>query len=139
MIRRPPRSTRTDTLFPYTTLFRSRAGEVDRGQFVTIVGALGRGDEQPVAVVGDLGDRVEPRAIRRRKDEAILRLIGAEGVEIDRVVEVYRLIFGARRGFGKARIEEAGAVARPGEGRKFDPAHLVGRDRAGREVNHADR
>src|SRR3546814_8016826 len=33
MIRRPPRSTRTDTLFPYTTLFRSaaeRTGLVDR-------------------------------------------------------------------------------------------------------------
>src|SRR3546814_4538207 len=36
MIRRPPRSTRTDTLFPYTTLFRSlrsigggKAGDVD--------------------------------------------------------------------------------------------------------------
>src|SRR3546814_19435522 len=29
MIRRPPRSTRTDTLFPYTTLFRSGLG-VDR-------------------------------------------------------------------------------------------------------------
>src|SRR3546814_3683446 len=29
MIRRPPRSTRTDTLFPYTTLFRS-AGCLDR-------------------------------------------------------------------------------------------------------------
>src|SRR3546814_16697075 len=28
MIRRPPKSTRTDTLFPYTTLFRSR-GEPD--------------------------------------------------------------------------------------------------------------
>src|SRR3546814_2818260 len=27
MIRRPPRSTRTDTLFPYTTLFRSTEGE----------------------------------------------------------------------------------------------------------------
>src|SRR3546814_6914776 len=27
MIRRPPRSTRTDTLFPYTTLFRSDAAE----------------------------------------------------------------------------------------------------------------
>src|SRR3546814_8059497 len=27
MIRRPPRSTRTDTLFPYTTLFRSDSGE----------------------------------------------------------------------------------------------------------------
>src|SRR3546814_1232151 len=29
MIRRPPRSTRTDTLFPYTTLFRSRSAECD--------------------------------------------------------------------------------------------------------------
>src|SRR3546814_6240777 len=28
MIRRPPRSTRTDTLFPYTTLFRSYPGNV---------------------------------------------------------------------------------------------------------------
>src|SRR3546814_8917184 len=28
MIRRPPRSTRTDTLFPYTTLFRSRNRKV---------------------------------------------------------------------------------------------------------------
>src|SRR3546814_19537117 len=31
MIRRPPRSTRTDTLFPYTTLFRSPQGRRDRG------------------------------------------------------------------------------------------------------------
>src|SRR3546814_10200830 len=30
MIRRPPRSTRTDTLFPYTTLFRSRSVTCDR-------------------------------------------------------------------------------------------------------------
>src|SRR3546814_4924054 len=29
MIRRPPRSTRTDTLFPYTTLFRSGAVLID--------------------------------------------------------------------------------------------------------------
>src|SRR3546814_11280062 len=29
-IRRPPRSTRTDTLFPYTTLFRSRFGSLSR-------------------------------------------------------------------------------------------------------------
>src|SRR3546814_2594908 len=28
MIRRPPRSTRTDTLFPYTTLFRSAQGKL---------------------------------------------------------------------------------------------------------------
>src|SRR3546814_5739469 len=30
MIRRPPRSTRTDTLFPYTTLFRSHRRSVAR-------------------------------------------------------------------------------------------------------------
>src|SRR3546814_12749614 len=30
MIRRPPRATRTDTLFPYTTLFRSRHQLVDQ-------------------------------------------------------------------------------------------------------------
>src|SRR3546814_2735108 len=30
MIRRPPRSTRTDTLFPYTTLFRSGGHAIDR-------------------------------------------------------------------------------------------------------------
>src|SRR3546814_5474784 len=40
MIRRPPRSTRTDTLFPYTTLFRSphRAPEA-----VAVLAACGRG------------------------------------------------------------------------------------------------
>src|SRR3546814_12470521 len=32
MIRRPPRSTRTDTLFPYTTLFRSIDGPTPNGR-----------------------------------------------------------------------------------------------------------
>src|SRR3546814_20228982 len=42
MIRRPPEATRTDTLFPYTTLFRSpsRLG-VDR--FLALLGAHARG------------------------------------------------------------------------------------------------
>src|SRR3546814_2193744 len=33
MIRRPPRSTRTDTLFPYTTLFRSTGSHEGRDDF----------------------------------------------------------------------------------------------------------
>src|SRR3546814_18595226 len=37
MIRRPPRSTRTDTLFPYTTLFRSPDGAAKGG--VPVAGA----------------------------------------------------------------------------------------------------
>src|SRR3546814_19620020 len=35
MIRRPPRSTRTDTLFPYTTLFRSPTPHCWRGRYRT--------------------------------------------------------------------------------------------------------
>src|SRR3546814_8804696 len=41
MIRRPPRSTRTDTLFPYTTLFRS---DVIPTKVETLGGSFQRGD-----------------------------------------------------------------------------------------------
>src|SRR3546814_10197581 len=44
MIRRPPRSTRTDTLFPYTTLFRSRRHRAATDRInakLTIFGNLG--------------------------------------------------------------------------------------------------
>src|SRR3546814_16695359 len=43
MIRRPPRSTRTDTLFPYTTLFRSVHVGLDRG----VQGELAQGLAEP--------------------------------------------------------------------------------------------
>src|SRR3546814_6456511 len=36
MIRRPPRSTRTDTLFPYTTLFRSIQCSTPNGNHLTL-------------------------------------------------------------------------------------------------------
>src|SRR3546814_13164078 len=36
MIRRPPRSTRTDTLFPYTTLFRSEIQNVAYTKFASV-------------------------------------------------------------------------------------------------------
>src|SRR3546814_15816236 len=37
MIPRPPRSTRTDTLFPYTTLFRSALPWADRAAFAELM------------------------------------------------------------------------------------------------------
>src|SRR3546814_13477020 len=43
MIRRPPRSTRTDTLFPYTTLFRSPLGYETRHGFGYIPVGNGKG------------------------------------------------------------------------------------------------
>src|SRR3546814_14600193 len=42
MIRRPPRSTRTDTLFPYTTLFRSGLSETGAGPGEIIQFGVGR-------------------------------------------------------------------------------------------------
>src|SRR3546814_2046176 len=45
MIRRPPRSTRTDTLFPYTTLFRSRRAGLRAAQHPPPAGR-GRGGER---------------------------------------------------------------------------------------------
>src|SRR3546814_20042848 len=54
MIRRPPRSTRTDTLFPYTTLFRSRRGGVE----IVHTAAVGRRDVE-VVVGAAAFDQVE--------------------------------------------------------------------------------
>src|SRR3546814_6960999 len=50
MIRRPPRSTRTDTLFPYTTLFRSHEGHVQIAQLdafdlLALAAQLGAGED----------------------------------------------------------------------------------------------
>src|SRR3546814_11110947 len=47
MIRRPPKSTRTHTLFPYTTLFRSML-DGERIAYITYV------DGEPVANIGDV-------------------------------------------------------------------------------------
>src|SRR3546814_7083183 len=47
MLRRPPRSTRTDTLFPYTTLFRSVGVKQRNGVFIVeLKAAIGALEEQ---------------------------------------------------------------------------------------------
>src|SRR3546814_4917604 len=54
MLRRPPRSTRTDTLFPYTTLFRA-----------------------PERALAATADHLERRAFRRRPGDRLDHLLGA--------------------------------------------------------------
>src|SRR3546814_4435073 len=70
MIRRPPRSTRTDTLFPYTTLFRSVGGP-----------GLQRGSRRAARRTGG-GDAAAPRLRQRRGDaqRRVLRLARARSL-----------------------------------------------------------
>src|SRR3546814_9494125 len=75
MIRRPPRSTRTDTLFPYTTLFRSDtvevAGPVGPGAGrIAARGVEAEGDDEMGRIVSlDAGERHSQRiAVLLRRD-----------------------------------------------------------------------
>src|SRR3546814_6281775 len=58
MLRRPPRSTRTDTLFPYATLFRSGDDAVAYGLVLqeAQLGADASGDGGLAAAAGHRGD-----------------------------------------------------------------------------------
>src|SRR3546814_8845910 len=73
MIRRPPRSTRTDHLFPYTTLFRSFYCEYARGKRVWRgrADALGLAEarESARAILADVYRGIEPIVARKPKKE----------------------------------------------------------------------
>src|SRR3546814_2532562 len=96
MIRRPPRSTRTDTLFPYTTLFRSvgpdlqqaladsglaQVLQVDAERLAVgelgVVLALQREVGKELDDVADVDDRQEgrPALLRRQAPGVVLRLL----------------------------------------------------------------
>src|SRR3546814_8078920 len=70
MIRRPPRSTRTDTLFPYTTLFRSSRVAACRRPWAVTLGATLPADELAGAREGrgrdqHRTDRLPPHPLAR--------------------------------------------------------------------------
>src|SRR3546814_5499394 len=61
MIRRPPRSTRTYTLFPYTTLFRSAGAHGELCGLLAIRSALeARGDKREVVLVPESAHGTNP-------------------------------------------------------------------------------
>src|SRR3546814_4360943 len=100
MIRRPPRSTRTDTLLPYTTLFRAlpadeghargarghdrRAG--GRGEVYALVGA-GAAQDRVFARSGEA--RTDPRVLHRQADEGLLQrpAVGAEVIGLAAAID----------------------------------------------------
>src|SRR3546814_5831032 len=66
MIRRPPRSTRTDTLFPYTTLVRSGGQRIDAGAL------------QLDRALGDLATLRAQRVGDRLQGGGLARTVGAQ-------------------------------------------------------------
>src|SRR3546814_6101909 len=71
MIRRPPRSTRTDTLFPYTTLFRSDAALTQASeQRLGVADALSAAKQKVVDARTALDSaRTDRQAAQRRSEE----------------------------------------------------------------------
>src|SRR3546814_9203317 len=93
MIRRPPRSTRTDTLFPYTTLFRSvmkmrSLAAVDVAPGASVIFApgslhimlhglkrpLAEGDHFPLALTFENAGSVTDRKSTRLNSQSLMRI-----------------------------------------------------------------
>src|SRR3546814_5513322 len=114
MIRRPPRSTRTDTLFPYTTLFRSTLVDLPAQHRLRGREAFAELDERAIA------EHVVPRADRldrhlrgrivdilRRRAEPGVRGLDAilGGAEIpQRLLDVELRVGPMRREIGRAHV-----------------------------------
>src|SRR3546814_3134657 len=102
MIRRPPRSTRTDTLFPYTTLFRSGSGparfrplaardghavdaqgrDVDAmPKFEVVGGHEGAEHGDQIAGDGEFGDRLGELAVADHESRGAAAIVAGHRVE----------------------------------------------------------
>src|SRR3546814_15930156 len=100
MTRRPPRSTRTDTLFPYTTLFRSHP--------------IGRVNDHLVARIDRRDERVEQSMLAADVDrnlvEPEIEAVVAAELAADRVLQrdrsVNERIFGLAVQIGRASCRE---------------------------------
>src|SRR3546814_15668219 len=114
MIRRPPRSTRTDTLFPYTTLFRAGAAEaIERdaarragkageqpghaGEVAIVLAGLVGAAEDDVVEVGPVHTRI---AVDQRLDRDGGEIVGADMGE--------RTAIAADREIGRGSCRESG-------------------------------
>src|SRR3546814_8358590 len=118
MIRRPPRSTRTDTLFPYTTLFRSLALRV----------GLGRQRLQRLEI--HLADRAGQARMQRRQHLAALRILAVGIVRPRRRQHLAPAGDGDLLAHGRQRLTAAREL-------RYRPVELMVREEL-REVMSAD-
>src|SRR3546814_6338407 len=131
MIRRPPVSTRTDTLFPYTTLFRSNQFDDWLSWFAGIVlEAQGRTIASIRFLIEKtrLLDRLRGR-INARQEKALIRMMteGPDGFVGGLSAHNYRTITDAASATATrdlAELVELGALERAGD-RRYARYHLA--------------
>src|SRR3546814_16115178 len=111
MIRRPPRSTRTDTLFPYTTLFRSWPRAMTSGSSPTGFGA----GPFPAALLEERDARDARGRHRPRREDAcgLARQHGCLPVDAAQARPVPEDIVAIGLRLGAARHEPAPDTATP--------------------------
>src|SRR3546814_10518538 len=91
MIRRPPRSTRTDTLFPYTTLFRSVAvaTKFSHNGISITVGATHRNSSAAYAIQ----IAIPPRLYDLKSQPVVTEKIGRAHVELQSLMRISYAVF----------------------------------------------
>src|SRR3546814_8536617 len=116
MLRRPPRSTRTDTLLPYTTLFRSRPSFV--GQFGTNEYYYVSRETRQLAFARPRP--IDQQVLRIRFDEAgNVAAVDRTGLELVRKISPEgdkTPTLGRERSFFEDIFGNIGAVGAPGAG-----------------------
>src|SRR3546814_20135238 len=124
MIRRPPRSTRTDTLFPYTTLFRSLVVDADeevfemnngcicctvRGDLIRIIEGLMKRKDRFDGIIVETTGLADPGPVAQTffVDEDVARRAKPHSIvtERKRVVEGKRVSVGVDLG-GRRRLKK---------------------------------
>src|SRR3546814_13429091 len=110
MIRRPPRSTRTDTLFPYTTLFRSDGADDALVAAAAADVALHPLEDLLVAGAGRCRQQRGRLHDLAGLAEAALRHVHVAPGDLDRVVAVGRQAFDGGEG-GALRVRPRGLAA----------------------------
>src|SRR3546814_18422291 len=95
MIRRPPRSTRTDTLFPYTTLVRSPQKRIADATTEHLFAGQLLGDRSPIGTIASL-NAARASAVQAfhnrwyRPDRAVVVIVGdGDPAEFVRLIRTY--------------------------------------------------
>src|SRR3546814_13350805 len=117
MIRRPPRSTRTDTLFPYTTLFRSHAEEDrKRREEAEVRNNADTLLYQTEKLLKEQGDKLEGDEKSQVEDQLGVLKAAISGTDVEAIKSATETLMTSSQGFTQKLYEAAAAADRDAAG-----------------------